>query len=569
MSKLMLLLLPIMAAAHACAEQGAKNWVEIQGPHFTIITDSSEKDGRRIGAQVEQMRAILREAYPQFESDPESPIVILAVKDRNEFRNLEPKAYLSKGALTLHGMFLRVSDENYILMRLDSEGGNPYPIVYHEYTHLLLSALGDMMPLWLNEGLAEFYEGTEIHDRDVVLGKLIPRRLELLRQEKLLPLPTLFTVDDKSPYYLEEKRGSLFYAESWALTRYLKEKDYWERTSAIESYMKLLSGKTDPVTAGVRAFGDLKKLQKALEAYIQQPGSDFFRTTIRARISDSEFDSVSLSSTRVKSVEADFLVHYGRLQEASALVDEVLRQEPGDSSVQQTKAFLEAARDEQVEKELQSAIDRNPSSAAAYDRLAVFLWQHSRNLDRASALESKAISMEPNNVEYRINLGNILLGMGRSQAGVEMLRTAAALAKTPTETERTKRLLDDASAYLSAQLHKPNTEIKSGTAASNGIELAPDHDHVVMPRGPHRFLTGVIQEVHCDPPNLEARVVSQGGTLTLHAKNYYKIEFTALFKINGDLDPCKDLENRRARVEYVESADGSDSPSLIAVELQK
>jgi len=63
--------------------------------------------------------------------------------------------------------------------------------------------------------------------------------------------------------------------------------------------------------------------------------------------------------------------------------------------------------------------------------------------------------------------------------------------------------------------------------------------------------------------------VSQKRAVTLHAENYYKIEFTALFPIKGDLDPCKDLENRRARVEYVESADESHPPHLIGVQLQR
>jgi len=34
----------------------------------------------------------------------------------------------------------------------------------------------------------------------------------LLRQNKLLPLATLFTVDHTSPYYHEENKGSIFYA---------------------------------------------------------------------------------------------------------------------------------------------------------------------------------------------------------------------------------------------------------------------------------------------------------------------------------------------------------------------
>jgi hypothetical protein len=41
------------------------------------------------------------------------------------------------------------------------------------------------------------------------------------------------------------------------------------------------------------------------------------------------------------------------------------------------------------------------------------------------------------------------------------------------------------------------------------------------------------------------------------------------FQASDDLNPCKDLENRPAKVEYVESADPSVTPQLISVELHK
>jgi len=55
----------------------------------------------------------------------------------------------------------------------------------------------------------------------------------LLRQNKLLPLPVLFTVDATSPYYHEENKGSIFYAESWALTHYLYTKDRQQKDTAV------------------------------------------------------------------------------------------------------------------------------------------------------------------------------------------------------------------------------------------------------------------------------------------------------------------------------------------------
>jgi hypothetical protein len=94
------------------------------------------------------------------------------VKDEKDFRSLEPAAYLAKGQVKLAGLFLHALDKNYVLLRVDAEGEHPYEVVYHEYTHLLLAKSADWMPLWMNEGLAEFYQNTDIREKDVALGQL-------------------------------------------------------------------------------------------------------------------------------------------------------------------------------------------------------------------------------------------------------------------------------------------------------------------------------------------------------------------------------------------------------------
>jgi hypothetical protein len=56
----------------------------------------------------------------------------------------------------------------------------------------------------------------------------------------------------------------------------------------------------------------------------------------------------------------------------------------------------------------------------------------------------------------------------------------------------------------------------------------------------------------------------------LHVDNYFKVPFSALgFQAEKDLNPCTDLENRPAKVEYVESANPSVGPQLVSVELHK
>src|ERR1022692_1924753 len=268
MRKSIFLLLPLFIAAISSARDKPQNWIEVQSPHFLIITNGNEKQGRHVADQFERMRAVFQKAFPDLKVDPAAPIIAIALKDEKDFRALEPEEYLGKGKLQLAGLFLRAADKNYILLRLDAEGEHPYETVYHEYTHLLSSKTEAWLPLWLNEGLAQFYQTAEIRDKEGLLGQPDTGNLILLRQNRLLPLPVLLAVDHNSPYYHEENKGSIFYAESWALTHYFEITDAQQHTHRLIDYVDLVSKGTDSVTAATRAFGDLQKLQSELENYI-------------------------------------------------------------------------------------------------------------------------------------------------------------------------------------------------------------------------------------------------------------------------------------------------------------
>ena len=319
MSKPFVLGLLVLSAALTAARDNSRHWIEVRSPGFTIVTNSSEKQGRRIAAQFERMRAVFQQSYPQTGDDPESPVVVLAVKNKDLFRVLEPASYLSDKSLPLHGVFVGDGETNYILMRLDAQAGNPYPVVYHEYTHLFLREADQKLPLWLNEGLAEFYQNTEIYEDHVVLGQSDQQHLMLLREQKLLPLPALFNIDEKSPYYLEEKKGAVCYAECWALTHYLMLQDYAAKTSKVPQYTRLLKENVDAVTAATRVFGDFRKLQRALESYIAQTSLNHFEARISSHIDDSRFQVKSIPLSQAQASQAAFLIASGRADEARSL----------------------------------------------------------------------------------------------------------------------------------------------------------------------------------------------------------------------------------------------------------
>lgn len=204
-------------------------------------------------------------------------------------------------------------------MRVDSAAGSPYPIIFHEYTHLFLRGTDQRFPLWLNEGLAEFYQHTDIYKERVLLGQADQQQLMFLRQSKLLPLALLFAADEKSPYYLEQKKGSVFHSECWALTHYLMLRDYGEKTSKVQQYVSLVNENVDSVSAAISIFGDLGKLQQEIEEYIQQRSFDHFETRLPVKTDADTFEVQRITPGQAQGIQADYLAANGRLEDARAL----------------------------------------------------------------------------------------------------------------------------------------------------------------------------------------------------------------------------------------------------------
>jgi hypothetical protein len=54
----------LVAAVASSAGAQTDTWLEVRTPHFQIITNSNEKEGRRTARQFEGMRAVFQRVFP-------------------------------------------------------------------------------------------------------------------------------------------------------------------------------------------------------------------------------------------------------------------------------------------------------------------------------------------------------------------------------------------------------------------------------------------------------------------------------------------------------------------------
>ncbi|HEY6336949.1 MAG TPA: hypothetical protein VIW68_00505, partial [Candidatus Sulfotelmatobacter sp.] len=97
MRKFLLLFVALLSTTGALARDKEENWVQVRSPHFVVVTNSNEKQARRVADQFERMRSVFQKFFPHLQIDPGAPIIVLVIKDEKDFRLLEPAAYLAKG----------------------------------------------------------------------------------------------------------------------------------------------------------------------------------------------------------------------------------------------------------------------------------------------------------------------------------------------------------------------------------------------------------------------------------------------------------------------------------------
>jgi TonB family protein len=472
----------LFAASTSFAGAQTDAWLEVTTPHFRVISNSTEKEARHAALQFERMRSVFTRVFPDANIDTAAPIVVLALLEMRNLEVLEPAAYLGKGQNRLMGLFLQAPETNYVLILLNAPGQHPYAPIYHEYAHFVQSRTGEWMPVWLSEGWAEFYQTVEILDSEIVLGKLDAATWQFLQRNPLLPLSTLLAVDMHSPYYHEEDKGSMFYAESWALTHYLKMKDARENTHRLADYLDLVHKGVDSVAAAIQAFGDLTLRQSDLQKYIANPEFELVHIAGTTDVDASSFAARPLTQTQADTVRADVMAHDQRDTDARTLAETVLHDDPENVSARETLGFLafrrrnfdeardwydqvlkldpqnllanyyfagsvikkglpDAAGQARAENSLRTAIKLNPSFALAYYGLGLLFTMQGKNYDEARKWLQKSIDMDPGNVEIRIDYAGLLNRMNKNKEAVATLELALKLAHTPEQTAAVENVL--------------------------------------------------------------------------------------------------------------------------------
>jgi hypothetical protein len=199
------------------------------------------------------------------------------------------------------------------------------------------------VPVWLNEGLAEFYSTFALMDggKRASIGLPIANHVLLLKGSLRVSLPELLKADHSSPLYNEDSRVNDFYAESWALTHMLLLSQP-SRVKELADYLEQVNNGADEKQAWEQIFGT-SRTETDFRRYLTRPTMSYGVIDFPEKVATAPIVETPLSPASAASFQAGLLMRLNA-DAAAKLLEPALTRDPADALAVATMAQIEMAR---------------------------------------------------------------------------------------------------------------------------------------------------------------------------------------------------------------------------------
>jgi hypothetical protein len=574
-------LLTLLFAASVPADE--KQLTEVRSPNFRVLTTASDRDGRRVAQEFEQMRAAFAIAFPKMRLTTGAPLLIFAVRDEGEMKGLAPALWKNNKNPMPAGIFQHGWERQFAVVRLDQDSEH-YNVVHHEYIHTLLHSNLHWLPHWLDEGLADFYGTTKFEGKKMYIGAPSVR-LAVLRNQTFLPLETVLKVNPWSFYRGDHLQINKFYAEAWALVHYLDFGPGMENGAKMSLFIARLQRGDDQRKAFEEVFGSYKDVENALQQYVNNFLMRAYGIEDPHPTQEKDFSARKLSKAESDAEIGGYRLWNHDREEAAELVDRALQQDAALGLAHEEKGmiFFNEGKDQEAEQEFFRAyeLDKtrylaqffytmmtakwdtrehrrdlhmallqtlavNPQFAPAYVQLAMQTAAEGQT-ESALALSRKAEQLEPSRSGYHVLSGEILLRLKRNKEAAEFARYVAERWKGPDHNEAVAlwEQIPEADRPADAEV---KYEVEEQSQAAEGR----------------------IQAVSCEDKNkVEVKLQKGDEVLVFKSKGRQMVGFSDTLWYGEDhFSLCRHIVGMHAVVRYRPPVDTSYAGDWLSIELR-
>ena len=178
------------------------------------------------------------------------------------------------------------------------------------------------------------------------IGRIAPYHLQVLQESRLIPIESLLLADEHSPFYNEQNRVSVFYAESWAIVHYLLHDPEARKRQLLHTFLSTWDATGNQLEAAQKTFGDLKNFSMAMEAYARQRTFYVGKVNTPIHGDPRSYTSRVLPPAELDAERALFYVHTRRPKAAMAAVDESLQADPNLPLAHEAQGMLAYSQQE-------------------------------------------------------------------------------------------------------------------------------------------------------------------------------------------------------------------------------
>ncbi len=242
-------------------------------PYYRIETDVGDDFAKLIASHMDAMYKEYKERFRSYNLKPAARPTVRVFRQRSRYDSVIPDhlqgtagCYLAKDNLIMAFVGDRTTDE--VLHTL-----------YHEAFHqFLFDRVGDNMPLWLNEGLAEYFAEAIWTGSGVVTGQRPRERLQILqkaiRNNSFIPFHRLFPMPN-ARWLANVKANSdladLQYSQAWSVIHFLFHAEGGKYYDRLADYVRYHVEEVPMAEAFRKSFGsNIAAMQRAWKNYVMR-----------------------------------------------------------------------------------------------------------------------------------------------------------------------------------------------------------------------------------------------------------------------------------------------------------
>lgn len=501
----------LLAAAEAAA---APVWRRVVTPHFVVVGEVGERQLRDVARRLEEFSSVVGRMLPNARIAPPAPATVVVFASRASFLPFTPRVD-GTPRQDLGGYFQPGRDRHVIAL-VNEAAEEAYRIVFHELTHLIVSNTAPNVPVWFNEGLAEFYGTFALlaNGRQGTIGTPVPQHVRLLRQRGM-PLEALFAVTRESAEYNERDRASVFYAQSWALVHYLLV-GRPERAPQLFAFLDRLRQGASVSGAFRDSFDvDIGALERELRTYVHQ--SRFAQQVFQLDdlVVSEHYPVAAMTEAAAEAVLGDLLVRIGRPEEGRPRLERALAPHLSDAHGGLGALAWKAGRQDEALAHLTAAVESDPDNGHAHALHGLVVVSDGKSLedpaardtarrvltrateigpewpdpwfllaqlhavsgqvDEARACIDRAMALAPGRLEYRLVLAQVHAVAGELGLARDVLGPLLAQRDRPEVAGEARRLLAALAARQRAATERPG-DPAAGTPADPATTAPPGED---------------------------------------------------------------------------------------------